>query len=146
MEAKNATLGQRLSTARKDKDMSQAELSRKTGLTTRAIRYYESDQRIPSAEIIKRIADALLLPVDYFVDEVAFQEQQEREHFLEQAKEQFGSRGKAQARQLLKETSALFAGGELSEDDQAAFMEEMQEIFFAAKSEAKAFTPKKYKD
>ena len=41
-------------------------------------------------------------------------------------------------------SSALFAGGELSEEDQAAFIKEMEALFLDAKADAKKFTPKKY--
>ena len=37
-----------------------------------------------------------------------------------------------------------FAGGELSEEDQANFIKEMEALFLDAKEEAKKFTPKKY--
>lgn len=144
MDQTNATLGERIKAARSAKKISQAKLAEMTGLTARAIRYYEADQRGASAEVIKKLSDALGVTPDYFMDEVSFREQLEREEFLSSAKERYGSRGKAQAKRLLDETSALFAGGELSLEDQAAFMEEMKEIFNIAKEEAKIYTPKKY--
>lgn len=55
-----------------------------------------------------------------------------------------GSRGVAQAKKIKEQTSALFAGGELSEEDQANFIKEMEALFLDAKEEAKKFTPKKY--
>ena len=55
-----------------------------------------------------------------------------------------GSRGVAQAKKIKEQTIALFAGGELSEEDQAAFIKEMEALFLDAKSDAKKFTPKKY--
>ena len=47
-------------------------------------------------------------------------------------------------RKIKEQTTALFAGGELSEEDQAAFIEEMESLFLDAKEDAKKFTPKKY--
>ena len=49
-----------------------------------------------------------------------------------------------QAKKIKEQTSALFAGGELSEEDQANFIKEMEALFLDAKEEAKKFTPKKY--
>ena len=59
-------------------------------------------------------------------------------------RKKYGSRGVAQAKKIKEETSALFAGGELSEEDQANFIKEMEALFLDAKEEAKKFTPKKY--
>ena len=50
----------------------------------------------------------------------------------------------AQAKKIKEQTTALFAGGELSEEDQAAFIKEMEALFLDAKTDAKKFTPKKY--
>ena len=49
-----------------------------------------------------------------------------------------------QAKKIKEQTTALFAGGELSEEDQAAFIKEMEALFLDAKEDAKKFTPKKY--
>ena len=56
----------------------------------------------------------------------------------------YGSRGVAQAKKIKEQTSALFAGGELSKEDQANFIKEMEALFLDAKEESKKFTLKKY--
>ena len=141
----DATMGDKIRAARISLGMSQAELSRRTGLTSRAIRYYESNNRTPTVDAIKKVSEALGLSTDYFIDDAAFQEQLEKEAFLAEAQEKYGSRGKAQAKRIAEETRALYAGGELSEADKQGFMEEMMEIFMEAKEEAKVYTPKKYR-
>ena len=132
----DATMGDKIRAAR---------ISRRTGLTSRAIRYYESNNRTPTVDAIKKVSEALGLSTDYFIDDAAFQEQLEKEAFLAEAQEKYGSRGKAQAKRIAEETRALYAGGELSEADKQGFMEEMMEIFMEAKEEAKVYTPKKYR-
>jgi transcriptional regulator with XRE-family HTH domain len=139
-----STYGDKIRAARAAKNMSQGTLSELTGLTTRAIRYYENNQRVPSADVIKKMADALGLTTNYFMDDTAFQEELERETFLAEAKDKYGSRGKAQAKRITEEARALYAGGELSEADKQGFMEEMMEIFMISKEEAKKYTPKAY--
>lgn len=141
----NATMGDKIHAARVSQNMSQAELSRLTGLSARAIRYYESNNRTPSVDAIKKMAEALGLATDYFIDDATFQEQLEKEAFLAEAKEKYGSRGKAQAKRIAEEARALYAGGELSDADKQGFMEEMMEIFMISKEEAKVYTPKKYR-
>lgn len=50
----DATMGDKIRAARISLGMSQAELSRRTGLTSRAIRYYESNNRTPTVDAIKK--------------------------------------------------------------------------------------------
>lgn len=67
-----------------------------------------------------------------------------RPHTHADVRKKYGSRGVAQAKKIKEQTTALFAGGELSEEDQAAFIKEMEALFLDAKADAKKFTPKKY--
>lgn len=60
--------------------------------------------------------------------------------------EQFGNRGAKQAQQILEQAAAMFAGGELSDEDKTAFMDEIQSLYLDSKRRAKKFTPKKYLD
>ena len=68
----------------------------------------------------------------------------ENEAFITQAAEQFGSRGANQAQQIIAQTAAMFAGGELSDEDKTAFMDEIQTLYLDSKKRAKKYTPKKY--
>lgn len=140
----DATLGDKIHAVRISLNMSVAELSRRTGLTARAIRYYENNERVPSVEVIQKMADVFNLSTNFFMDPAAYQQQLEKEAFLEEAQKKYGSKGKAQAKRLTEEVRALYAGGELSENDKQGFMEEMMDIFMIAKEEAKIYTPKKY--
>jgi len=82
------------------------------------------------------MADLFEIDVNYFLTE--------NEEFLTEAAKKYGRRGLSQAEAVLEQTSALFAGGELSDDDKLAFIHEIQEIYFDSKERAKRFTPKKY--
>ena len=55
-----------------------------------------------------------------------------------------GSRGARQAQQILEQAAAMFAGGELTDEDKTAFMDEIQTLYLDSKKRAKKFTPKKY--
>ena len=68
------------------------------------------------------------------------------EAFITEASEQFGNRGAKQAQQILEQAAAMFAGGELSDEDKTAFMDEIQSLYLDSKRRAKKFTPKKYLD
>ena len=81
---------------------------------------------------------------NYFMDDATFQKELSDDQFYADVRKKYGSRGVAQAKKIKEQTSALFAGGELSEEDQANFIKEMEALFLDAKEEAKKFTPKKY--
>ena len=49
-----------------------------------------------------------------------------------------------QAQQILEQSAAMFAGGELSDEDKTAFMDEIQMLYLDSKMRAKKYTPKKY--
>ena len=78
------------------------------------------------------------------MDDATFQKELSDDQFYADVRKKYGSRGVAQAKKIKEQTSALFAGGELSEEDQAAFIKEMEALFLDAKADAKKFTPKKY--
>ena len=65
--------------------------------------------------------------------------------FISTAAEQYGSRGERQARLILDQAAAMFAGGDLTDADKVAFMEEIQMLYLDSKKRAKKFTPKKYR-
>lgn len=62
---------------------------------------------------------------------------------MQMFRKKYGSRGVAQAKKIKEQTTALFAGGELSEEDQAAFIKEMEALFLDAKADAKKFNSQK---
>ena len=140
----NATNGEKIKALRTAQGMSMAELSRRASMSDRAIRYIEAGEREPSVDAIQKIAAALGVTTDYFMDEATFQQELNDDLFYADVRKKYGSRGVAQAKKIKEQTSALFAGGELSEEDQANFIKEMEALFLDAKEEAKKFTPKKY--
>ena len=56
----------------------------------------------------------------------------------------YGTRGQRQAAVLTNCVKELFAGGELSDEDEIAFLTEIQQLYLDSKKRAKKFTPKKY--
>ena len=141
---KNISLSAIIKALRTAQGMSMAELSRRASMSDRAIRYIEAGEREPSVDAIQKIAAALGGTTDYFMDDATFQKELSDDQFYVDVRKKYGSRGVAQAKKIKEQTSALFAGGELSEEDQANFIKEMEALFLDAKEEAKKFTPKKY--
>ena len=131
--------GEKLREQRKKRNLSQEQLAEVLDVTVRTLGNYENGKSHPQdRKIYFRLAEYFGMDVNYFltIDE----------EFLTAAAESYGRKGQIQAQQILQQTAALFAGGELSEKDQLAFQLEMQEIFFESKNIArKKYTPKKYR-
>ena len=53
--------------------------------------------------------------------------------FLGEAESKYGKSGKAQAKQIIENAQALFAGGELEEEDKEAFFRAITELYFDSK-------------
>lgn len=60
----------RLRRAREARGMSQADLAGKTGLQPAAVSHFETGQRSPSFENLKKLADALSISVDYLLGRI----------------------------------------------------------------------------
>ncbi|WMJ75303.1 helix-turn-helix transcriptional regulator [Cytophagaceae bacterium ABcell3] len=61
------TLGEKIKLTRSKKKLSQQELSEKAGIHQKNISKYEKDLVIPSAVVLKNIADALEVTTDYLL-------------------------------------------------------------------------------
>ena len=130
-------LKDRISKIRRMRGLTQNELAEKAGVSARAIQNYEGGTRTPKKDILAKIAEILA------VDEKALAS--DEEYFVIEANEKYGSKGKAAAQKLVENAAALFAGGDISEEDKANVMEALQEAYWEAKITNKQYTPKKYR-
>lgn len=62
-------LADRITTLRKQKDMSQTDLAKATGVSREIIGRYERGEALPSIEVAKKIADIFAVSLDYLVGE-----------------------------------------------------------------------------
>jgi len=60
----------RLRAAREHRGLSQSELSKRSGLQASAISHFETKQRKPSFDNLRRLADALDVTTDYLIGRV----------------------------------------------------------------------------
>lgn len=58
---------QRLKQLRKDKHLTQAQVAQRIGVTSSMVSSYETDIRLPSYEVMVRIADLFGVTVDYLL-------------------------------------------------------------------------------
>ena len=128
--------GEKLKALRLEKDLSQKALADLTGISARTIQNYETTDMLPKRrDTYDMLARALVVDVDQLLDD--------DEEFALSAGEQYGSRGERQARAILDQVGALYAGGDLSEEDMDAFNRALQEAYWEAKAINQKFTPKK---
>lgn len=133
------TFGEKFRLERKKKGENQEQTAKGLGINRRMITRYENNLSYPrTREAVQRIANYFSVPVDYFLTE--------NEEFIIDAAAQYGSRGAAQAKELIEGFSGLCAGGELSDEDKDAVMKALQDIYWESKARnAEKYTPKKYK-
>ncbi len=131
--------GEKVRKLRTEKMLSQTELGNMLGVTLRTVRGWELEGRYPKKrELYSKMAEIFGCEVSYLLTE--------DEDFVVHASELYGSRGSRQAEQILEQAAALFAGGELSDEDQLAFLTDIQALYLDSKRKAKKYTPKKYLD
>lgn len=130
--------GDKIKEQRIQRGLTQDELSSELGISKRTLCYYEQGKTHPkSREVYKKLASFFEMDVNYFLTE--------DEEFLTEVAEKYGRRGLSQAQAVLEQATALFAGGELSDEDKLSFIHELQELYLDSKDRARKFTPKRYR-
>lgn len=128
----------KLKDLRTEKNLTQEELAKKSGISIKSISRYELGETIPRSEkYYKKLANALDVDIDYFLSQET--------NFLLNARKEFGYKGAKDAEEMVNGMIGLMAGGELPEEDKATILNAMQEAFYMAKMENKKYTPKKYR-
>ena len=64
---KDKVFSQRLKVLRNERELSQEDLSKRTGLQATAVSHFETGTRKPSFDNLRRLADALETTVDYLM-------------------------------------------------------------------------------
>ena len=125
--------------AREILGLSQAQLARQIGVSTRSITAYETGVSRPRGTTARKLAQALLVSVDYLLNDEMDDPKHglEKFDFVEDARQRFGNQGAKEASRLLEQTSALFAGGQLSQEAKDAFFQAVMTAYVTCKEEAK---------
>lgn len=132
------SFGEKLRDLRNNKKMTQAQLAKEIGVSSRTIISYENGNSYPKKrEVYFKLATFFNVDVNYLLTE--------DEEFITEAKSKYGNHGAKQAEELVAEIGGLFAGGQLSEEDKDAVMRSLQQAYWDAKEENKKYTPKKYR-
>ena len=128
---------EKIRNARLAKEMSQSDLAKATGISTRTIQNYELGARMPKKrETYTHLAEALGINEEVLLDKDAA--------FVLRASEQYGNRGAGQALEMVNDIAAMWAGGEMDEEDMDAVMQAMQEAYWEAKKNNRKYVNKRY--
>ena len=134
------TFGEKIKQERLKRGMDQKHFAALIGVSFRTVQNYETKNVLPrTRDAYRKIAAALGCEVNFLLSE--------DEEFVLQAQQSYGYKGARDAEELVAGVSALFAGGELSENDKDAVMRALQDAYWMAKERNKEkYTPKKYRN
>ena len=119
--------------------LTQEELGNLVGVSKRAILAYETAGVRPRQNVKRRLAEALRVSVDYIdrddITDPAYG--MEKNEYIEETRERFGSKAAKEIDFLLERNSALFAGGALDQEAKDAFFEAVTKAYWTAKEDAR---------
>ena len=127
----------RLKKLREDKGLTQAELSKRSGISVRMIQKYEAGIARPRWDASEKIANALEVPVAELLGQSGM--------LIAEAAEKGGAKTAREMSKLVDEVVGMFAGGSLPQEDKDAYMAAISEAYFESNEENKKYTPKKYR-
>lgn len=131
------TLGNRIKSLREDKAMSQLELAKVLHIGNTTLSQYESDKRVPSDTVKKKLAEYFNVSLDYLM---GVSNKKEPEIGLNVPKEysdkyKVTSRDKKQyIKEMEKANEAFFLNDELNENAKKEMLDLMSELFWKAKA------------
>jgi transcriptional regulator with XRE-family HTH domain len=126
---------ERLKAKREECNLTQAELAKASGITTRTIQNYEAGKFYPSTENARKLSVVLNCTLNDLLAE--------EETFIAEASSKGGAKAANDVRSLIEEISALFAGGSLPEEDKDALMAALNEAYWQSKKINKKYSSKK---
>ena len=114
---------------------SQLQLAREVGVSPRSVQAYERGEKTPRPVMLANLAKALKVSVKFLADGDCDDPAAdiEKDSYIEEARERYGAKGAREA-----DNAALFAGGELSQEQKDAFFQAVMTAYVTCKEEAKA--------
>ena len=134
------SFSEKIKEARAELELSQLQLGNIIGVSVRSIIAYEKGDKKPRKGTLLKLAKALKVSVRFLSDSMCDNplEDIEKDGYIEYAREHYGRNGEKDIENLLKENSALFAGGKYSQEQKDAFFEAIMKAYITCKEEAKS--------
>lgn len=133
------TFSDKIKLARETAKLTQNELAREVGVSQRTIASYESGGARARRSTTEKLARALKVSVKYLSDDTCIDPLAdiEKDGYIEQARAMYGAKGVRDMDSLLQDNAALFAGGELSQEQKDTFFEAIMKAYLTCKEESK---------
>ena len=142
------TTGEKIKERRITLNMTQKDLADQVGTTVRTISSYEAAGSKPRGLNLRKLCSVLNVSEAYLLKDEIEDETYglDEAPYIENARATYGKQGADDISRLLLETQAMFAGGEIPEEDKDLFFQAITEAYFANKNKAsERFTRKDYK-
>ena len=142
------TFSDKVKEARVSLGISQPQLGKKIGLSVRSVIAYEKGEKKPRPASMLKLAKALGVSVKFLSDDECENPMAdiEKDDYIAEARERYGVAGAKNMYELLSANTALFAGGELSQEQKDAFFEAVMKAYITCKEEARRKFGKKDQD
>ena len=133
------TFSEKVKEARVSLGISQPQLGKKIGLSVRSVIAYEKGEKKPRPASMLKLAKALGVSVKFLSDDECEDPMAdiEKDDYIAEARERYGAAGAKNMDELLSANTALFAGGELSQEQKDAFFEAVMKAYITCKEEAR---------
>lgn len=133
------TFSDKIKRSREVRHLSQQQLADLTGVSKRTIASYESTSAIARPSTMRKLAEALMVSVDYLQNDTITDPTHglEKKEYVDEARQRYGEKAAKEMDFLLEKNAALFAGGELSQEAKDAFFEAVMKAYLTCKDEAK---------
>jgi len=133
------SFAEKVKDARTELGLSQPQLGEACGLSVRAILDYEKGKKVARPGTMIKLAKALKVSVRFLTDDSCEDPMADidKDGYIEEARAKYGAQGMRDMNELLVANQALFAGGELSDDQKEKFFQAITEAYFACREEAK---------
>lgn len=125
--------------ARCELGLSQAKLAAQVGISDRMIKAYEGGEKRPRQSTMLKLARELKVSVRFLRDDSCDDPlaEIEKDGYIEAARDRYGTQGTRDANMLLADNVALFAGGELTQEQKDLFFEAVMKAYFACREESR---------
>ena len=139
------TISEKVRSARDLLGISQEDLANLIGVSRRSVVAWETAGATPRGWRMNKLAEILQVSADYLrSDEITDPLYgMEKKEYIDEARSRFGQKGAKELDYLLERNTALFAGGEISEEAKDAYFEAVTKAYFACKEAARKSSGKK---
>ena len=128
---------ERLKELREKNNLTQEQLAKISGVSSRMIQRYEAGTSRPRWDAAEQIAKALDISVVDLLGQSGM--------LVAEAAEKGGAKSAREMAKLVDEVVGMFAGGTLPKEDRDAYMAAISKAYFESTQENKKYTPKKHR-